>query len=146
MLLREIAREPGVSVSGLGRKTGLSKGYVSAVVDQMGGEGLVEKQPDTEDQRCVQIGLTNEGTELLSRLDLSYRGFWAELLLGVSDCDGARIVEGLECLRVALGPRGAPSHRAVLDQTSAPQPAQQPAQQPSPTAGQGLRQHDIDIQ
>ena len=102
MILREIAREPGVSVSALGRKTGLSKGYVSAVVDQMGGEGLVEKQPDTQDQRCVQIGLTNEGTELLSRLDLSYRGFWAELLLGVSDCDGARIVEGLECLCAAL--------------------------------------------
>ncbi len=41
------------------------------------------------------------------------RGFWAELLVGVSECDAARIIEGLECLRAALIPPGASSRRAV---------------------------------
>lgn len=139
MILREIAREPGVSVSALGRRTGFSKGYVSTVVDQMGGDGLVEKRPDPEDQRCVRIDLTCEGTEVLSRLDLRYRAFWAELLLGVSDPDAARIIDGLEGLRASLSPRGATPRRMLGGPTVA-------AATSSDGRGQGLRQHALDLE
>jgi DNA-binding MarR family transcriptional regulator len=104
-ILREIGREPGLSVSALGRRTGLSKGYVSSVVDQMCADDLLEKKADTEDQRCVRIDLTGGGEELLARLDQRYRGFWAELLEDVAEADAAVIVEGLESLRVSLRPR-----------------------------------------
>lgn len=102
VILREIGREPGVSVSALGRRTGLSKGHVSNVVDRMGIDGLLEKRPDPEDQRCVRIDLTDEGAGLLSRLDHRYQGLWAELLGDVDDIDAARIIDGLESLRCSL--------------------------------------------
>lgn len=102
VVLREIGRESGTSVSGIGRRTGLSKGYISVTIDQMEADGLVEKRPDPDDQRRVCIRLTEKGDELYTSLGERYHGFWAELLEGVSEDEGAAIVGGLERLRAVL--------------------------------------------
>jgi len=102
IILREIGRESGMSVSGIGRRTGLSKGYISVIVDQMEADGLVEKRPDPDDQRRVCIRLKEKGGQLYASLGERYRGFWADLLEDVSEEEGAEIVSGLERLRAAL--------------------------------------------
>src|SRR5680860_418710 len=61
VVLREVARDPGVGVSTLGRRTGFSKGYVSSTVEQMEEEGLLDKTAHPKDQRCLQIRLTRSG-------------------------------------------------------------------------------------
>ncbi len=102
VMLREVARDPGVGVSILGRRTGFSKGYVSSTVEQMEEEGLLHKTAHPKDQRCLQIRLTQSGRELLDRLEGQYGAFWAELLHEVPDDEAAQIIAALEQLRARL--------------------------------------------
>jgi DNA-binding MarR family transcriptional regulator len=58
MLLHQLRREPGQTVSGLARACGLSKSRISVLADDLAGRGLVEKRPDAGDQRVLRLYLT----------------------------------------------------------------------------------------
>ena len=57
-MLREIVREPGITVSELARRVALVKSYVSRSVDLLVHRGYVRKEPDPLDQRLIRLYAT----------------------------------------------------------------------------------------
>lgn len=58
LLLRELHRTPGQTVSGLARASGISKSRVSVLADALAARGLLAKVPDPGDQRILRLHLT----------------------------------------------------------------------------------------
>jgi MarR family 2-MHQ and catechol resistance regulon transcriptional repressor len=52
----------------IGQKLLVSKSNVVAVIDKLEALGLVERQRDTEDRRCVFVHLTGKGRDLIQEL------------------------------------------------------------------------------
>lgn len=53
-------------MSGIGRKLYISKPYMTALIEGMAEEGLVERQPDPEDRRVILIHITAKGRSHLA--------------------------------------------------------------------------------
>jgi len=52
-----------LSMSMIGRHMGVSKPYMTALVDELINEGLVERVPDPDDRRVVNIRITHAGRQ-----------------------------------------------------------------------------------
>lgn len=76
LILRQVHREPGLTVSELARKTETAKSHVSRTIDILNRKRYVEKRSDPQDQRVVRIyptlvvstGLDPLRTEIKRRL------------------------------------------------------------------------------
>src|SRR6266508_1452792 len=58
--------------SELARYTGLTSGATTAMLDRLEKAHLIERRPNPQDRRGMLIVLTNERTEAVDRLTLSY--------------------------------------------------------------------------
>jgi DNA-binding MarR family transcriptional regulator len=60
-VLKESGRVP---ISTVGATLLISKSRMTAIVDKLIGEGLLERYPDKKDRRIINVGLTEKGMEL----------------------------------------------------------------------------------
>jgi MarR family transcriptional regulator, lower aerobic nicotinate degradation pathway regulator len=72
-----ILRDRRPTMNELGRLLGLDKSSVSGLVDRAERRGLVTRLPSAEDRRVVLVGLTDQGSSLVSRVAA---GFAAEIV------------------------------------------------------------------
>jgi DNA-binding MarR family transcriptional regulator len=72
------------SQAGLGRRVGIDRSDVVAVVNELADGGLVERAPDPEDRRRNVVTITPAGVEQLRRLDGVLAGIQDELLAPLS--------------------------------------------------------------
>lgn len=102
VILRHLGDSPGLTVTELGRKSGLSKGYVSVLIDQLEVDGWIHKSPDPEDQRRKRLRLSEAGLDFRSSLERMHFDFLQERLQEISGSHLEAIITGLQHLRDAF--------------------------------------------
>jgi DNA-binding MarR family transcriptional regulator len=105
-IIREVLRNPGITVNELARRTNMVKSQVSMLVTALESEGLVGKRPDPEDQRLVRLFPTDEGTARAERWRTAYRAMLAKTVRTLSDEESEHLLDGLRALQRALGDLG----------------------------------------
>jgi DNA-binding MarR family transcriptional regulator len=63
IVLRAVQKHGPIRMSVIGRHMGISKPYMTALVDKLISEGLVERVPDPEDRRVVMVRITEAGRQ-----------------------------------------------------------------------------------
>lgn len=69
----------------LARATDLTPGSVTAMLDQLEGQGIVARRRSERDRRLVVVTLTPAGAELLARKRAAWRRGWEEAVTDLSD-------------------------------------------------------------
>ncbi|MQY08936.1 MarR family winged helix-turn-helix transcriptional regulator [Actinomadura macrotermitis] len=75
------------SQAALGRRTGIDRSDVVAALNDLAGQGFVERSPDPEDRRRNVITITPAGLEAFGRLDEVLAGVQEELLAPLPAAD-----------------------------------------------------------
>ncbi|GAA3208273.1 MarR family winged helix-turn-helix transcriptional regulator [Actinocorallia longicatena] len=88
---------PG-SQAALSRKTGIYRSDMVGVLNELEGDGLVERAPDPGDRRRNVITITGSGRERLHRLDAILDGLHEELLAPLDQAERDRFVGTLTLL------------------------------------------------
>lgn len=101
-LLRHVAAAPGLTVSELARKAGVVKSGVSKMIDQVAGQGLVEKRPDPADQRLIRLFLTEQGVDTTGKMEAVGRAAWYSIMEQIPPADLADFEKGLRILEAAI--------------------------------------------
>lgn len=86
-VLVAITTETPSSQLALGRRLGIDKNAITAVVDALEAHGYVQRRPDPEDRRMRRIIATDDGRTLLSTARRALRAAEEKLLAGLSDAD-----------------------------------------------------------
>lgn len=102
VLLREIDRAPGITVSELARRVNLVKSHVSRTVDQLVRQGYVRKESDPGDQRLTRLYILPDAHDRLHRTGEAVRETWAAVLADVPEEDLAAVERGLLILLQTL--------------------------------------------
>lgn len=101
-LLHQIARDPGITVSGLTKCTGTAKSHVSKLVDQLATYGYVEKRTDAADQRLLRMYTTPDAAERMAEWAVLAEKTWAQLLEDVPETQQDEVIRGLRILQEVL--------------------------------------------
>ena len=74
----------GLKMNELSRLLMVTGGNVTAIVDQLEGEGLVERVDEPADRRAFRIHLTRAGERTFAEMARAHEGWVVELLAGMS--------------------------------------------------------------
>ena len=84
-LMAQIERHPeGLKMSALSHMLMVTGGNVTAIVDQLEKEGLVERLDDSADRRAFRIHLTRAGEKAFAEMAAAHEEWVVELLGGLS--------------------------------------------------------------
>jgi len=84
-LLAQLERHPGgLKMNELSRMLMVTGGNITAIVDQLETEGLVERLDDPQDRRSWQIRLTPAGKKSFAEMAAAHEEWVVELLAGLS--------------------------------------------------------------
>ena len=84
-LLSQLERHPeGLKMNELSRLLMVTGGNVTAIVDQLEKEGLVERLEELEDRRAFRIRLTRGGVKSFTEMARAHEQWVVELLAGLS--------------------------------------------------------------
>lgn len=72
-VLLELVDVPGQTSSQLSERAGILRANFSSVCRKLEERGLVERRPSPHDRRSYELQITDEGRELLTRIDLEVR-------------------------------------------------------------------------
>lgn len=92
--LVSLSADPGLSVTELGRRVGLSQSAAARMVDSLEADGLVERRPHPFIARVTTVYPTQPGREATSRL-LAARGSPLTDVVSALDEDDQQVLEGL---------------------------------------------------
>jgi DNA-binding MarR family transcriptional regulator len=90
-------------MSEIGRRLYISKPYMTVLVDTLIRDGLVERRPDPEDRRVINIIITEQGKKHLKQSVTLYKKDLKILLSGLDEKDLEVLCGSLENLRSILG-------------------------------------------
>ena len=93
-------------MSSLSEWLGVTPRNVTALVDALEEEGLVERHPHPTDRRATIIELTREGAETCGAMYDGHREAVSELFVGLSEDDQRELIRLLGSLRVLLRREG----------------------------------------
>ena len=74
----------GLKMNELSRMLMVTGGNITAIVDQLENEGLVERLDDAADRRAFRIRLTRAGERSFAEMARAHEGWVVELLAGLS--------------------------------------------------------------
>ena len=84
-LMAQLARHPeGLKMNELSRMLMVTGGNVTAIVDQLEGEGLVERVDEPADRRAFRIHLTRAGERSFAEMARAHEEWIVELLAGMT--------------------------------------------------------------
>ena len=105
-LMAQLEREPqGLSMSELSRRMMVTGGNVTAIVDQLEKEQLVQRQTQVGDRRSFTVSLTSAGREAFAAMALAHEGWVVELLSPLAEQEQTQLHTLLGTLK-----SGTPSH------------------------------------
>jgi DNA-binding MarR family transcriptional regulator len=87
-----IAHAEGLTAQGLAAHLKVSAATVSGLLGRLERRGLVRRQPSATDHRAKQILLTDEGAELLQRLDTVGTELWARVAGELTEAEVSQLV------------------------------------------------------
>jgi len=100
-VLRRIRRGHN-SVSRLADAGGTSRSAVSKAVDALVRRGLIERFPDAQDRRHIELRLTGEGERLLTALFEQTRAWLAGRIERLNENETERLLDGMSLLARAF--------------------------------------------
>jgi len=92
-------KERDWSQSDLGRRLVVTRASVTSVLDKLEEKGLVERKQVPGNRRIYHVDLTEEGRELLDKVEPLYRKDIHEVLEGFSDDECRKLIDTLELIR-----------------------------------------------
>lgn len=101
-VLGVLMRDGTLPTTEIGRRLYISKPYMTALVDSLMEEKLVERQPYPEDRRVIRIAITPLGKQHLKEALELYRADVRKLLLEVSTRDLEELGAALATVRRIL--------------------------------------------
>ena len=87
-----IAHAEGLTAQSLAAHLKVSAATVSGLLGRLERRGLVRRQPSATDHRAKQILLTDEGAELLQRLDTVGTELWARVAGELTEAEVSQLV------------------------------------------------------
>lgn len=97
-----ISHNPGVSVTGISKATGVHASTASNMLDKLEAKGLIERRRGGEDQRTVSLYPTPAGERLLRRAPGVPQHCLSAALAKMSDSEVRAVARSLHGLRAAL--------------------------------------------
>jgi MarR family transcriptional regulator, organic hydroperoxide resistance regulator len=101
-VLREVARQPGITINELARVSHLPKSHVSVMMARLVELGIIRKERDERDNRLVRLRLTPRGCRRAESWRAANRRTLVRTLQPLSDDQLALILNGLQLLLSAL--------------------------------------------
>ena len=102
-IMQELQETPGMRIGGLVHRLAVNQTKASKLVDELVKRGLVLKSRDPEDQRAVQLALSENGTALLRDAPKPARGVLPEALKQLDAEQLAQLDQGLQGLLDSIG-------------------------------------------
>ncbi len=113
-VLRLLLEEGQMTANMLSGQMGVTPGNLTGVVDRLEGAGLVQRQRDPQDRRCVHVSLTEAGQHKARAIIPSIRGQVQNLFAALDPAAFEAFQHSLTLLETALD---------TEDALSQPQPA-----------------------
>ncbi|MGC8508841.1 MAG: MarR family winged helix-turn-helix transcriptional regulator [Thiomonas sp.] len=101
-VLATLGNTEGMNPGQLGKKTLITKGTLTGVVDRLLAKGLVQRLPDPSDGRGQIVRLTPEGQTLFERVFPAHGAHLARAFARLDAAQSAAAEQALHTLRVAL--------------------------------------------
>lgn len=110
LLMRELAREDGVSQLHLTTLTHLKAPTVSVTLRRMESEGLVRREQDKMDLRMTRVYLTEQGRAHTRRVQERVQAFDAQMMEGFTEAETELLAGLLKRMRDNILPRDCQKH------------------------------------
>lgn len=105
LVMRAIERDAGeeITVAGVSRTVGLSPSTVSPLIEKLVRAGLVSRVRSTRDRRRVNLSLTPEGTQQLSKMPGLLEDRFLRGLASLSEDERQTILDSFERVSALIG-------------------------------------------
>jgi DNA-binding MarR family transcriptional regulator len=87
----------------LAEKTGVTRATITGLLDGLEKEGLVERRPDPENRRSIQVKLTAAGQEFLDRVRPGYCRWFTSVVEPLNQDERQQLLVLLEKIQLRLG-------------------------------------------
>jgi DNA-binding MarR family transcriptional regulator len=94
-LLHALDAEPSVSLKHVGSCVGLSLPAASRAIEALHQRGLVERQEDEHDRRIKRVEVTEDGRQVVRRLNEARLAYLEQFAQTLDDADRARLAGAL---------------------------------------------------
>ena len=101
-ILTELGRAGPLPLTGLGRRLGLHKGWISRAVATLVADGLVERGGVDSDERVVVLSLSRAGERRVQALDKTLNRHAAKVLGRIAASEREQVHRALALVRTAL--------------------------------------------
>jgi DNA-binding MarR family transcriptional regulator len=101
-MLGVLMKKGTLPMSELGKRLYISKPYMTILVDQLIKDGNVERIPDTNDRRVINIAITPNGSKHLKQVASLYKDDIKNLLFDMEEEDLIELCRSLEKIRRVL--------------------------------------------
>lgn len=99
-LKAQLARHPeGLMMNALSRRLMVTGGNVTGIVDQLAGEGLVDRRSEPGDRRATRVRLTRAGARAFAAMARAHEAWIVEALAGVGSREQAQLLQLLAKLK-----------------------------------------------
>src|ERR1700732_1353908 len=94
---------PGeITPADLAEKTGVTRATISGLLDGLEKEGLVERYPDPENRRSVQVKLTATGQDFLDKVSPDYCRWFTSVVEPLNQDERKQLLALLEKIQIRL--------------------------------------------
>lgn len=101
-MLRQIQKEPGITISQLSRRLGTAKSHISNLADQLMRENFIEKRTDPTDQRLLRLYVTPTALEGLDGMRHRANQLWDAVLEELPEGGAEELLHFLRSFHAAL--------------------------------------------
>lgn len=98
----ETAQESKISVIELAARLNISKSAVSRTVDDLVNKGYLDRTPNPNDRRYVDIQLTQKGQKTFQEIEQSSRSYFETILESIPENKREATLEGIQTFSAAL--------------------------------------------
>jgi DNA-binding MarR family transcriptional regulator len=100
--LLEIGSSGEITLINLASALNLDTSTISRTIDNMVRDGLVERKPNIEDRRYIDISLTNAGRKILDEINCTYNQFYTDIFQSIPPEKHGQVFESIHLLAEAL--------------------------------------------
>jgi DNA-binding MarR family transcriptional regulator len=98
-VLGAVMKHGPIPMSEIGKRMDISKPYMTALVDKLIREGLVERMPDMRDRRVINVAITRAGRDTLKEFRRNARKIIMENLSSLTSDDISALYVSLKTIR-----------------------------------------------
>lgn len=98
----ETAQEQKISVNELAARLNISKSAVSRTVEDLVNKGYLQRTPNPDDRRYVDIELTQNGERSFKEIELNSRRYFEAILENIPQEKHDTVLEGIQIFSSAL--------------------------------------------